>query len=182
MQSEFIPTVINSIFQTLYFRAKNHPKLYLWSKPWEKRPLPEKHVKDESEDLKPKLESDDYHQKTVLDLNKSESTNDAMLMMMLKSGKEEMPMLNMQANMAPIIPRPEAAIDSNDCRLNLLDHISHSESLVEERLDDFERQLDALEQGMNLEEDEDYPKTRQTLQLLMRDLDSLKRFSELPLM
>lgn len=110
---------------------------------------------------------------------KNGKQDDSMLMMILKSGKEENPMLNMH-NTAPIIPRPEAAIDSDDCRLNLLDHISHAESLVEERLDDFEKQLDALEEDVNLEASEDYPKTRQTLQLLMRDLDTLKRFSEWP--
>lgn len=164
--------------------AKNHPKLYLWSKPWEKSKLPEKaDVKYEKTlDVKPKIENIDHQYiKNELGIIKNEPRNDSMLMMILKSGKEEMPMLNVHSNMGPIIPQPEAAIDSDDCRLNLLDHIAHSESLIEERLDDFEKQLDSLEEGLNLELSEEYPKTRQTLQLLMRDLETLKKFSELPM-
>lgn len=84
---------------------------------------------------------------------------------------------NLMDNSSPIIPRPEAAIDSTDCRLNLLEHILHEESLVEQRLDDFEKQLDALEEGLDIEKEEHYPKTRATVQMLMKDLDKLKEFS-----
>lgn len=172
----------------LSFRAKNHPKLYLWSKPWDKLPLPEK-IKEEPEDIKPKVETDtDHHyMKTELDdlEEKQEPQNDSMLMMILKAGKDVIPKIDlstlMEGNMAPsapIIPQPEAAIDSADCRLNLLEHIVHQESLVEERLDEFEKQIDALEEGMNMESDADYPRTRQTLQMLMRDLNTLKEFSQ----
>ncbi|KAJ8940033.1 hypothetical protein NQ314_010864 [Rhamnusium bicolor] len=167
-------------------RAKNHPKLYLWSKPWEKLALPEK-MKQENEETKPKVENDDHQYiKNELDLEKQEPQNDSMLMMILKAGKEVMPKIDLNSLMdnnmgqlsAPIIPQPEAAIDSADCRLNLLEHIIHQESLVEERLDDFEKQIDALEAGMNVEGDANYPKTRQTLQMLIRDLAALKEFSQ----
>ncbi|XP_066156675.1 PHD finger protein 20-like protein 1 [Euwallacea fornicatus] len=163
--------------------AKNHPKLYLWSKLWEKRKLPEKSdIKNEVEDNKPSklLENEYSSEKNDLDF-KSDNPNDSMLMMILKGGKEDMPMLNMPMTTGPIIPRPETAIDSDDCRLNMLNHIAHAESLVEERLDDFEKQLEALEEGMNLEMEKDYPRSRQTVEMLLRDLDSLKRFSELPI-
>lgn len=160
------------------FRAKNHPKLYLWSKPWAKLPLPEK-LKQESDDVKP-VKEDDFVKDEVDD--KSESQNDPMIMMLLKAEKESMSKIDLNSLMdnnigAPIIPRPEAAIDSSDCRLNLLEHIQYQESLVEERLDDFEKQIDALEEGMNMESDPNYPKTRHTLQMLMRDLETLKEFS-----
>lgn len=115
------------------------------------------------------------------DDDKSENQNESMLMMILKAGKEVIPKLDLNALMdtsGPVIPQPEAAINSADCKLNLLDHIIHQESLVDERLNDFEKQLDALEEGMNLESDPDYPKTRQTLQMLMRDLDTMKEFSQ----
>ncbi|XP_076271046.1 PHD finger protein MBD-R2 [Rhynchophorus ferrugineus] len=164
--------------------AKNHPKLYLWSKPWEKPKLPEKaNVKDEeSADSKVKIENMDHqYLKNEMAVEKQENQNDSMLMMILKDNKEDVPMLNDHNSLAPIIPKPEAAIDSDDCRLNLLDHIAHAESLIEERLDNFERQFAELEEGMNLEDEEGYPKTRQTLQLLMRDLDTLKKFSEWPI-
>nr|CAI5838606.1 unnamed protein product [Callosobruchus analis] len=106
-----------------------------------------------------------------------------MLMMILKAGKEVMPKLDlnllMDNNMSqlPIIPQPEAAIDSTVCRDNLLHHIRHQESLVEERLDDFEKQIDALEECMDMEVDMNYPKMRHSLQMLARDLEKLKEFS-----
>ncbi|KAL3281097.1 hypothetical protein HHI36_004321 [Cryptolaemus montrouzieri] len=141
--------------------AKNHPKLYLWSKPWEKLPLPEKldeknddKVKDET--AEEKLENEDENQ-----LNKD-----------LKSMIESNPQV-------PIIPQPEAAIETADCRLNLLDHILHSQNLVMERLDNFEKELDDLEENCSsLEKDENYPRTRQTLQMLMRDLGKLEELSQ----
>ncbi|XP_050306838.1 PHD finger protein 20 isoform X3 [Anthonomus grandis grandis] len=161
-------------------KAKNHPKLYLWSKPWAKPKLPEKSDSTDPSDIKPKLENPDHeYLKNSLDVDKRDSASDPMLMMILKSGKEDGPMLN-NSN-APIIPKPEAPIDSDDCKLNLLDHIAHAESLVEERLDEFERRMDQLEEGVNLESDADYPRTRQTLQMLIRDLNTVRKFSELPM-
>lgn len=160
-----------------YFRSKNHPKLYLWSKSWEKFPLPEK-INDQDEEKIAQTETG--LQEFGKDDEKSDQ-NESMLMMILKAGKEVIPKLDLNTLMdtsGPIIPQPEAAIDSADCKLNILEHIIHQESLVEERLNDFERQLDALEEGMNLEVDHDYPKTRQTLQMLMRDLDTVKEFSQ----
>lgn len=79
------------------------------------------------------------------------------------------------------IPQPEAAIDTADCKLNLLEHIAHSQSLVEERLNDFEDQINALETDSSAAEDEDenYPRVRQTLQMLLRDLNTLKEFSQI---
>lgn len=68
------------------YSAKNHPKLYLWSNPWEKKQLPEK-AKEENEDVKPKMESKDHeYMKDGLDVDKNE--NESMLMMILKAGKE----------------------------------------------------------------------------------------------
>lgn len=79
----------------------------------------------------------------------------------------------------PIIPQPEAAIETADCKLNLLDHIIHSQNLVMERLENFEKELDHLEENLSqLEKDENYPRTRQTLQMLMRDLNKLEELSQ----
>ncbi|KAJ8979550.1 hypothetical protein NQ317_017699 [Molorchus minor] len=162
--------------------AKNHPKLYLWSKPWLKKHLPEK-VKQEGEveETKPKTEDEDL--KSELELEKQEPQSESMLMMILKAGKEVIPKLDLNSLMdnnmsGPIIPQPEAAIDSADCRLNLLEHIVHEESLVEERLDEFEKQIEALEEGWSMETDPNYPKMRQTLEMLNRDLCTLKEFSQ----
>ncbi|XP_068904442.1 PHD finger protein 20 isoform X2 [Tenebrio molitor] len=162
--------------------AKNHPKLYLWSKPWEKLPLPEK-ICFKSEDVKPKTEKceDDIKEENSVKTEQS----DSMLMMILKGTKEEIEENHiaddhLDSLPAPIIPQPEAAIDSADCRLNLLDHIAHSQSLVEQRLDDFEKQIESLEDTtLYYEDDENYPRTRQTLNMLLRDLNTLQELSQL---
>lgn len=130
--------------------------------------------------MKIKSDTTDF-QDFVKDDDKSDNQNESMLMMILKAGKEDISKLDLNTLMDtsdPIIPQPEAAIDSADCKLNLLEHILHQESLVEERLIDFEKQLTVLEEGMNMELDPDYPKTRHTLQMLMRDLDTVKEFSQ----
>lgn len=133
---------------------------------------------------------------TKLDpISKSEPQSDSMLMSILKSGKEEQKLKDLgdlqkldintliENNLDPPIqsniPQPEAAIDTADCRLNLIEHIAHSQSLVEERLNDFEEQINALDVGFTQEEDdENYPRMRQTLQMLLRDLSTLKEFSQ----
>lgn len=43
--------------------------------------------------------------------------------------------------MQSLIPQPEDVIDPADCRLNLLDHVAHFQSLVEERLNAIENEL-----------------------------------------
>ncbi|XP_060517511.1 PHD finger protein 20 [Cylas formicarius] len=164
--------------------AKNHPKLYLWSKPWDKPRLPEKSdaILQSASATKPKLENGDHQYiKNELGVEKPDLSNESMLMMILKAGKEDIALPNVQQNSAPIIPRPEAAINLDDCRLNLLDHISHSSSLIEERLDHFEKQIVELEAGTEGDPDEECAKTRQTIQMLLRDLDKLKAFSQVPM-
>lgn len=160
------------------FSAKNHPKLYQWSKPWDKPPLPEKLELSEE---KPKIEQHKTQENGIG--AKSEIQGESMLLSMLKEVKEEQKIKDdfvgfptEQQN----IPQPEAAIDTSECRLNLLDHITHSQSLVEERLNDFEEQINALEDdSYQGESDEDYPKMRQTLQMLLKDLNTLKEFSQI---
>nr|XP_022905186.1 PHD finger protein 20-like [Onthophagus taurus] len=156
--------------------AKNHPKLYLWSKPWEKLPLPEK-TEEEASNIKP----DDSMLLTLLKNKDSQSSSES----------TEFPKLDLNTFMGnnleniqlqtPRIPQPEAAIDSADCRLNLLEHISHSQSLVEERLMEFEDQIDKLDTFLDMDENDiDFdPKVRQTTQMLMRDLNVLKELSQM---
>lgn len=142
--------------------------------------------KDENENTK----QDDEHQ-----YNKGDEAGDTVLLNLLKPVKDEavsdvseFPKLDLNAliehNLVPVntlrIPQPEAAIDSADCRLNLLEHIQHSQSLVEERLNDFEEQINQLEPLLEDEENiEQYPKLRQTTQMLMRDLTVFKDLSQM---
>lgn len=166
--------------------------MYQWSKPWPKLPLPEKICSDTPEQENLKLESTDTT-KCKEEEPKAEHS-DSMLFSILKSGKEEQkikdelsefPKIDINTlmdNTMPVsnIPQPEAAIDTADCRLNLLEHIAHSQSLVEERLNDFEDQIKTLEtESMSDDDGENYPRVRQTLQMLLRDLGTLKEFSQI---
>lgn len=143
--------------------------------------------KDENENMK----QEDDHQ-----YSKNDDAGDTVLLSLLKPVKDEVPdvaefpkldlntLIENNLDQVPVntlrIPQPEAAIDSADCRLNLLDHIQHSLSLVEERLNDFEGQIDNLEPLVKEEEsDEQYPKLRQTTQMLMRDLTVFKELSQM---
>ncbi|XP_065163265.1 PHD finger protein 20 [Atheta coriaria] len=126
--------------------TKNHPKLYLWSKPWEKGCLPEK--KPKPEDIKPEVVPKD---ETPEEENKCEQSS---------------------------APQPEAPIETADCRLNLLEHILHCQSLIGERLTDFSKQMDELEASESMDEEED-KRIRLTTSMLVRDLGKLKDLSHM---
>lgn len=114
--------------------------------------------------------------------------------------------LNFLFSDAPRIPQPEAPIDPTECRLKLLDHIEHYQSLIDARLTTLEQMIDELEhedpslldgknsdpvqsgvkQGADLEEtnhsDEDpaldfLPQTKETVQMILRDLLNLRKIS-----
>lgn len=121
--------------------------------------------------------------------NKTEVQNDSMLLSLLKSAKDEQKLKdeidinNLLANnleqlpiAGPIIPQPEAAIDSGDCKINLLEHIAHGQTLVEERLNNLEEQIDKLDPDNNNSE-QDYARTCVTIQMLLKDLNTLKELS-----
>lgn len=165
-------------------QTSNHQKLYLWSKPWDKLPLPEK--------LDHQQENDISFTKSELDLlaTKIESQNDSSLLSLLKSPKseqkikEELSKLDLNSLMEnsfelppPIVPQPEAAINSVDCKLNLLDHIAHSQNLIEERLEMVQSQVDALDGGDNNSE-EDFSLVCKTVQMLRKDLETLQELSQ----
>lgn len=75
-------------------------------------------------------------------------------------------------------PQPEPAIENSACRERLLRHIQRSQALIDARLDSIEAQVAELEsQDPSFEDDEtaDYfPRTKQTIQMLMRDLDTME--------
>ncbi|XP_044752827.1 PHD finger protein 20 isoform X2 [Coccinella septempunctata] len=143
-------------------KAKNHPKLYLWSKPWEKLPLPEK-MEDKKEDS---VEEEGP-------VGHSENEEENQLNRELKN------LIESNQPQVPIIPQPEAAIETSDCKLNLLDHILHSQNLAMGRLDTLENELDKLEENLSkIEKDDNCPRMRQTLQMLMRDLNKLEELSQ----
>ncbi|XP_034254478.1 PHD finger protein 20 isoform X3 [Thrips palmi] len=107
---------------------------------------------------------------------------------------------------APRIPQPEAPIDPGECRIKLLDHIEHYQSLIDARLTTLEHMIDELEKedpslldGKNAEaetavratngieadelpqseEDPFFPQTKETVQMILRDLQKLTKISTL---
>lgn len=151
---------------------KNHPKLYLWSKPWDKLPLPEKDsakIKDE----KPAMDSESS---MLMSLLKSPNKDDL---------KTDFPKIDLNSlienNLEALqgIPQPEAAIESADCKINLLEHIAHCQNLIEERLNTFEKQINDLDPASINDNDTDYTRIRHTTNMLLKDLNTLKEFSQI---
>uniref|UniRef100_A0A1Y1N168 Uncharacterized protein n=1 Tax=Photinus pyralis TaxID=7054 RepID=A0A1Y1N168_PHOPY len=182
----FCSKLCTNVYHTYQFasRTSNHQKLYLWSKPWDKLPLPEKSDHQQENDIS--------FTKSELDLlaTKIESPNDSSFLSLLKSPKseqkikEELSKLDLNSLMEnsfelppPIAPQPEAAINSVDCKLNLLDHIAHSQNLIEERLEMVQSQVDALDGGDNNSE-EDFSLVCKTVQMLRKDLETLQELSQ----
>ncbi|PSN55980.1 hypothetical protein C0J52_02156 [Blattella germanica] len=83
----------------------------------------------------------------------------------------------------PRVPQPEAPIDPVECRLLLLDHIDHFQQQIDTRLTMLEEQVAALEsQDPDAAKDEaadHYPQTKQTIQMLLRDLLTMRKLSAL---
>ncbi|KAJ8735021.1 hypothetical protein PYW08_014271 [Mythimna loreyi] len=75
-------------------------------------------------------------------------------------------------------PQPEAPIENAACRRQLLKHLQRCQALIDARLDSIEAQVAELEsQDPSFEDDETanyYPRTKQTVQMLMRDLDTME--------
>uniref|UniRef100_A0A182FEZ5 MBD domain-containing protein n=1 Tax=Anopheles albimanus TaxID=7167 RepID=A0A182FEZ5_ANOAL len=120
---------------------KEHPKLYLWSKKWEKSPPRggEKVLVHPVDPTAPK------------------------------------PM--------PQIPVPEAPIDPAECQANLLDHIQKQQNDAMARLQAIEAQiigLEAFDDKADLLEsptETNYPKTKQTIHMLLNDLMQMKKIA-----
>lgn len=97
---------------------------------------------------------------------------------------ESMPVVPLQepeAPLQPFIPEPEAPIDPDECRLRLLEHIDHFQSHIEARLDTLEAQCAVLEAM----DDADVslvgvlPREKQTIQMLVRDLNTVRKLAAL---
>ncbi|XP_050665559.1 uncharacterized protein LOC126965840 isoform X2 [Leptidea sinapis] len=150
---------------------KNHPKLYLWAKDWDSTEL---------NLTKDRLNSD-YSDLNVI-INNIGKEN-----MPLKTGfdHEDLPLtteLERMSNGQGVCgPQPEAAIENSACRERLLQHVQRCQALVDARLDSIEAQVAELEsQDPSFEDDETadfYPRTKQTIQMLMRDLDTMEELA-----
>ncbi|XP_063990105.1 PHD finger protein 20 isoform X2 [Diachasmimorpha longicaudata] len=80
----------------------------------------------------------------------------------------------------PVIPEPEAPIDSYECRLRLLEHIEHFQNHLDAKLMEVEAQVDALEaMEANYEvPSADVPvRDKETIQMLLRDLKTIQKLA-----
>ncbi|XP_076385068.1 PHD finger protein MBD-R2 isoform X3 [Megachile rotundata] len=82
----------------------------------------------------------------------------------------------------PFIPQPEAPIDPGECRMRLLEHIEHFQNHIDARLTFIEAQVCALE-AMDPEDvsssPDIQPRTKQTVQMLLRDLNTVRKLAAL---
>ncbi|XP_062564376.1 uncharacterized protein LOC134227114 [Armigeres subalbatus] len=137
---------------------KDHPKMYLWSKKWESSP--------------PRGGNGDLS--GIVPLNSSFTSAGTPQTIMKTEQK--------QANM-PHIPVPEAPIDPAECQAILLEHIQKQQNAAMARLQAIEAQIIALEAYDDRSEllesptAKNYPKTKQTIHMLLNDLDKMKKIS-----
>ncbi|KAL0276894.1 UNVERIFIED_CONTAM: hypothetical protein PYX00_004362 [Menopon gallinae] len=132
---------------------KDHPKLWLWAKKWiEKKPT---RLVEDVKDEKPV--------ETGVSSGKTEG---------LLPGEEQQ---------LPKVPEPEAPIDSAECRLNLLDHLIHYQTLIDARLSCIESLVAELESMQDDAVDDEgpdrYPRTKATIQMILRDLNTMKKIA-----
>ncbi|KAK6618752.1 hypothetical protein RUM43_013143 [Polyplax serrata] len=136
---------------------KDHPKLWLWAKKWtEKKP---NRLKDDSDVKEEKSDQ-------IIDLG---------------NGVKKEETVTEDEKQVPKAPEPEAPIDSAECKLNLLDHLIHYQTLVDARLSCIESLVAELESmqddAVNDEAPERYPRTKATVQMLLRDLNTMRKIA-----
>ncbi|GLV39021.1 MBD-R2 [Carabus blaptoides fortunei] len=96
------------------------------------------------------------------------------------SGLSSLAQLHELSSMHSKVPQPEAPINSTDCRMHLLDHVSYFQNLVEQRLDLIEADIKDLEECDYTTEPEEntdmHHEMKQPLQMLIRDLTTKLTF------
>ncbi|XP_033180015.1 PHD finger protein 20 isoform X4 [Bombus impatiens] len=94
---------------------------------------------------------------------------------------EELNEHEMSAPLQPFIPQPEAPIDPGECRMRLLEHIEHFQHHIDAKLTFIEAEVCALE-AMDPEDTSTLdvePRTKQTVQMLVRDLNTVRKLAAL---
>ncbi|XP_006566203.1 PHD finger protein 20 isoform X6 [Apis mellifera] len=87
----------------------------------------------------------------------------------------------MSTPLQPFIPQPEAPIDPGECRMRLLEHIEHFQKHIDAKLTYIEAEICALE-TMDPEDSSTsdvQPRTKQTVQMLVRDLNTVRKLAAL---
>ncbi|XP_017876601.1 PHD finger protein 20 isoform X2 [Ceratina calcarata] len=94
---------------------------------------------------------------------------------------EEMNDNELSTPLQPFIPQPEAPIDPGECRMRLLEHIEDFQNHIDARLTYIEAQVCALEtmDPEDLPTSDVQPRTKQTIQMLLRDLNTVRKLAAL---
>ncbi|XP_057336685.1 PHD finger protein 20 isoform X3 [Microplitis mediator] len=82
----------------------------------------------------------------------------------------------------PFIPEPEAPIDPDECRQRLLDHVDHFQNHIEARLTGIEAQvslLEAMDPDSDLPLDKEDLRVKETMKMLLRDLNTVRKLASL---
>ncbi|KAH8242675.1 hypothetical protein KR032_001081 [Drosophila birchii] len=81
----------------------------------------------------------------------------------------------------PHVPQPEAAIDPEECQYRLIEHVKVQQSLVMNRLNDIEAEMDELEKEDSLEDlkDSDISTTKEAMAAFIKELETMKRLARL---
>ncbi|EDV49395.1 PHD finger protein 20-like protein 1 [Drosophila erecta] len=81
----------------------------------------------------------------------------------------------------PNVPQPEAAIDPEECQYRLIEHVKVQQSLVLDRLDDIEAEIEELEKEDTLDDlkDADISTTKEALATFIKELEIMKRLAKL---
>lgn len=126
---------------------KDHPKMYLWAKPWDETPVTSNRMNSEvgQDQVVPKSEQN--IQNTSGDQKPNElswpnSTGD--VGKSTSSGQLTADGQTKQSNAQPTqsnVPEPEAAIDSLECQRRLLDHIQKQQNLIMSRMQMIDAQI-----------------------------------------
>uniref|UniRef100_A0A1Q3F4E5 Putative phd finger domain protein n=1 Tax=Culex tarsalis TaxID=7177 RepID=A0A1Q3F4E5_CULTA len=150
---------------------KDHPKMYLWSKKWEKSP--------------PRGGNGDLS--GIVPLNASITSTGATPSAAAQGATSTGGQLNRTDQQRPVpiphIPVPEAAIDPAECQAILLEHIQKQQNAAMARLQAIEAQIIALEAYDDKSEllesptAKNYPKTKQTIHMLLNDLTKMKKIA-----
>ncbi|XP_075236677.1 uncharacterized protein LOC142333451 isoform X2 [Lycorma delicatula] len=157
--------VVKSLRLKTHIAGKSdHPKLYLWAKSWEKL--------SKQDNNRIKTEDTEADVKDENCVKEEENKKDDIKKEKQLTDEDSTPK-------GPQAPVPEAPIDLVECRLQLLEHIEDYQQQVDSRLTSLEAQIVALEsQDPDLASDETpdyYPQTKQTVQMLMRDLTTVRK-------
>lgn len=177
-------------------KNKDHPKLYLWSKSWEDTVpernekfdikteelvnLLEQETKDEIKDFNTPSRRGTQNENSESKLSKTDESGGSLLTDLLQTpGGTSIDFAQIHRTpKQPNVPQPEAIIDPAECQIRLLSHISKQQDLAMNRLDEIENLVLGLESLDPKAQTVDDHRLKSTIKMLIRDLGTMRKISE----